>query len=48
MKFFFMQIEEEESTGYIRFEKFLPMMTKVLMERRYESRAQSYRFINDT
>merc|ERR1712087_37769 len=30
------EIEEEESTGYIRFEKFLPMMTKVLMERRYK------------
>ncbi|XP_053389391.1 dynein regulatory complex protein 8-like [Mercenaria mercenaria] len=29
-------IEEEEPTGYIRFEKFLPMMTKVLMERRYK------------
>ncbi|CAL1539722.1 unnamed protein product [Lymnaea stagnalis] len=30
------EIEEEEPTGYIRFEKFLPMMTKVLMERRYK------------
>ncbi|XP_041109753.1 dynein regulatory complex protein 8 isoform X2 [Polyodon spathula] len=29
------EIEEEEPTGYIRFEKFLPTMTKVLMERRY-------------
>ncbi|XP_053567016.1 dynein regulatory complex protein 8 [Bombina bombina] len=29
------EVEEEEPTGYIRFEKFLPMMTKVLMERRY-------------
>ncbi|XP_013995353.1 dynein regulatory complex protein 8 isoform X3 [Salmo salar] len=27
------EIEEEEPTGYIRFEKFLPTMTKVLMER---------------
>lgn len=27
-------IEEEEPTGYIRFEKFLPMMTQVLLERR--------------
>merc|ERR1712179_625333 len=27
---------EEDATGYIRFEKFLPMMTKVLMERRYK------------
>lgn len=30
----YLQIEEEEPTGYIRFEKFLPMMTRVLMERR--------------
>ncbi|CAH1792161.1 unnamed protein product [Owenia fusiformis] len=30
------EIEEEEPTGYIRFEKFLPMMTHVLMERRYK------------
>ncbi|KAK6181109.1 hypothetical protein SNE40_009040 [Patella caerulea] len=30
------EIEEEENTGYIRFEKFLPMMTKILMERRYK------------
>ncbi|XP_063775835.1 dynein regulatory complex protein 8 isoform X2 [Pseudophryne corroboree] len=29
------EVEEEEPTGYIRFEKFLPMMTKVLLERRY-------------
>ncbi|XP_024271748.1 dynein regulatory complex protein 8 isoform X1 [Oncorhynchus tshawytscha] len=29
------QIEEEEPTGYIRFEKFLPTMTKVLMERKF-------------
>uniref|UniRef100_A0A8C3S7N8 EF-hand calcium binding domain 2 n=1 Tax=Chelydra serpentina TaxID=8475 RepID=A0A8C3S7N8_CHESE len=29
------EVEEEEPTGYIRLEKFLPMMTKVLMERRY-------------
>uniref|UniRef100_A0A8C3FQ49 EF-hand calcium binding domain 2 n=1 Tax=Chrysemys picta bellii TaxID=8478 RepID=A0A8C3FQ49_CHRPI len=27
------EVEEEEPTGYIRLEKFLPMMTKVLMER---------------
>uniref|UniRef100_A0A8C8R7W2 EF-hand calcium binding domain 2 n=1 Tax=Pelusios castaneus TaxID=367368 RepID=A0A8C8R7W2_9SAUR len=31
----FCTVEEEEPTGYIRLEKFLPMMTKVLMERRY-------------
>ncbi|XP_036399016.1 dynein regulatory complex protein 8 isoform X1 [Megalops cyprinoides] len=29
------EIEEEEPTGYIRFEKFLPTMTNVLMERRF-------------
>ncbi|KAM4812649.1 dynein regulatory complex protein 8 isoform 6-T6 [Urocitellus parryii] len=28
-------VEEEEPTGYIRYEKFLPVMTKVLLERRY-------------
>uniref|UniRef100_A0A2K5ECV4 EF-hand calcium binding domain 2 n=1 Tax=Aotus nancymaae TaxID=37293 RepID=A0A2K5ECV4_AOTNA len=28
-------IEEEEPTGYIRFEKFLPVMTEILLERRY-------------
>ena len=28
------QIDEEEPTGYIRFERFLPVMTRVLMERR--------------
>ncbi|XP_053314773.1 dynein regulatory complex protein 8 [Spea bombifrons] len=29
------EMEEEEPTGYIRFDKFLPTMTKVLLERRY-------------
>uniref|UniRef100_A0A8D2D9K3 EF-hand domain-containing protein n=1 Tax=Sciurus vulgaris TaxID=55149 RepID=A0A8D2D9K3_SCIVU len=29
------EVEEEEPTGYIRYEKFLPVMTKVLQERRY-------------
>uniref|UniRef100_A0A8C0Q1I1 EF-hand domain-containing protein n=1 Tax=Canis lupus familiaris TaxID=9615 RepID=A0A8C0Q1I1_CANLF len=29
------EVEEEEPTGYIRFEKFLPVMTKVLLEKRY-------------
>ncbi|XP_043914063.1 dynein regulatory complex protein 8 [Protopterus annectens] len=29
------EVEEEEPTGYIRFEKFLPMMTKVLIDRKY-------------
>ncbi|NXK96041.1 DRC8 protein, partial [Formicarius rufipectus] len=27
--------EEEESTGFIHLEKFLPIMTKVLLDRRY-------------
>ncbi|CAG5126045.1 unnamed protein product [Candidula unifasciata] len=31
------EVEEEESTGYVRFDKFLPMMTKVLVERRYKA-----------
>ena len=29
------QVEEEEPTGFIRFEKFQPMMAKVLLERRF-------------
>ncbi|XP_036309473.1 dynein regulatory complex protein 8 isoform X1 [Pipistrellus kuhlii] len=29
------EVEEEEPTGYIRFEKFLPVMTNILLERRY-------------
>ncbi|XP_028654953.1 dynein regulatory complex protein 8 [Erpetoichthys calabaricus] len=29
------EIEDEEPTGYINFDRFLPTMTKVLMERRY-------------
>ncbi|XP_038617367.1 dynein regulatory complex protein 8 isoform X1 [Tachyglossus aculeatus] len=29
------EVEEDEPTGYIHWEKFLPMMTKVLMEKRY-------------
>ncbi|XP_063092832.1 dynein regulatory complex protein 8 isoform X1 [Cavia porcellus] len=29
------EVEEEEPTGYIRYEKFLPVMTKVLLEGRY-------------
>ncbi|XP_063147508.1 dynein regulatory complex protein 8 [Candoia aspera] len=29
------EVEEEEPTGFIHLEKFLPMMTRVLMERRY-------------
>ncbi|ELT88829.1 hypothetical protein CAPTEDRAFT_195790 [Capitella teleta] len=34
------EIEEEEPTGYVRFERFLPMMTRVLMERRYKPQAE--------
>ncbi|CAI8006977.1 Dynein regulatory complex protein 8 [Geodia barretti] len=30
------EVEEEEPTGFIRLEKFLPMMTRVLQERRYQ------------
>jgi len=30
------EMEEEEATGYMRFEKFLPVMTHALMERRYK------------
>ena len=29
------EVEEEEPTGFIRLEKFQPMMARVLMERRY-------------
>ncbi|XP_059841544.1 dynein regulatory complex protein 8 isoform X1 [Hypanus sabinus] len=29
------EVEEEEPTGFIQLDKFLPMMTKVLMERKY-------------
>ncbi|XP_036210931.1 dynein regulatory complex protein 8 isoform X3 [Myotis myotis] len=29
------EVEEEEPTGYIRFEKFLPVMTNILVEKRY-------------
>ncbi|XP_024105059.2 dynein regulatory complex protein 8 isoform X2 [Pongo abelii] len=29
------EVEEEEPTGYIRFEKFLPVMTEILLERKY-------------
>ncbi|XP_006897817.1 PREDICTED: EF-hand calcium-binding domain-containing protein 2 [Elephantulus edwardii] len=32
---FIAEVEEEEPTGYIRFEKFLPVMTSVLLEKRY-------------
>eukprot|EP00794_Sanderia_malayensis_P017327 gene17327-19060_t len=30
------EVEEEEPTGYIRFEKFEPVMLKILLERRYK------------
>ncbi|KAM9273075.1 dynein regulatory complex protein 8 [Cariama cristata] len=29
------KVEEEEPTGYVHLEKFLPVMTKVLLDRRY-------------
>ncbi|XP_053093645.1 dynein regulatory complex protein 8 [Pangasianodon hypophthalmus] len=29
------EIEEEEASGFIRFEKFLPVMTKILMENKF-------------
>ena len=29
------EVEEEEPTGFIRLEKFQPMMARVMMERRY-------------
>lgn len=29
-----LQIEEDEPTGFIRFEKFQPMVSRVLLERR--------------
>ena len=33
------EVEEEEPTGFIRLEKFQPMMARVLMERRYKYNA---------
>ncbi|KAL5474701.1 hypothetical protein EMCRGX_G026685 [Ephydatia muelleri] len=30
------EVEEEEPTGFIRWEKFQPMMTRVLLEKRYQ------------
>ncbi|XP_059136252.1 dynein regulatory complex protein 8 isoform X1 [Peromyscus eremicus] len=33
-------VEEEEPTGYIRYEKFLPVMTRVLLERKYRPIAE--------
>ncbi|XP_032770732.1 dynein regulatory complex protein 8 isoform X3 [Rattus rattus] len=34
------QVEEEEPTGYIRLEKFIPVMTRVLLEKRYRPIAE--------
>ncbi|KAK7815305.1 hypothetical protein U0070_019149 [Myodes glareolus] len=34
------KVEEEEPTGYIRYEKFLPVMTRVLLERKYRPIAE--------
>jgi hypothetical protein len=36
------EVEEEEPTGFIRLEKFQPMMARVLMERRYICVGLSY------
>ncbi|XP_032770733.1 dynein regulatory complex protein 8 isoform X4 [Rattus rattus] len=33
-------VEEEEPTGYIRLEKFIPVMTRVLLEKRYRPIAE--------
>uniref|UniRef100_A0A8C8TTT8 EF-hand domain-containing protein n=1 Tax=Peromyscus maniculatus bairdii TaxID=230844 RepID=A0A8C8TTT8_PERMB len=33
---FIAEVKEEEPTGYIRYEKFLPVMTRVLLERKYK------------
>ncbi|XP_051042359.1 dynein regulatory complex protein 8 isoform X2 [Phodopus roborovskii] len=33
-------VEEEEPTGYIRYEKFLPVMTRALLERKYRPIAE--------
>ncbi|XP_029409974.1 dynein regulatory complex protein 8 [Nannospalax galili] len=32
---FISEVEDEEPSGYIRFEKFLPVMTKALLERKF-------------
>ncbi|XP_075845397.1 dynein regulatory complex protein 8 isoform X3 [Microtus pennsylvanicus] len=37
---FIAEVEEEEPTGYIRYEKFLPVMTRVLLERKYRPIAE--------
>ncbi|XP_012974589.1 dynein regulatory complex protein 8 isoform X3 [Mesocricetus auratus] len=37
---FIAEVEEEEPTGYIRYEKFLPVMTKALLERKYRPIAE--------
>ncbi|XP_063128232.1 dynein regulatory complex protein 8 isoform X31 [Rattus norvegicus] len=37
---FIAEVEEEEPTGYIRFEKFIPVMTTVLLEKRYRPIAE--------
>ncbi|XP_063049343.1 dynein regulatory complex protein 8 [Engraulis encrasicolus] len=34
------EVEEEEPMGYIRYEKFLPVMTRVLMERKFRPIAE--------
>ncbi|XP_032770729.1 dynein regulatory complex protein 8 isoform X1 [Rattus rattus] len=37
---FIAEVEEEEPTGYIRLEKFIPVMTRVLLEKRYRPIAE--------
>lgn len=37
----FPQLEEEEPTGVVRYEKFLPTMTKILLERKLAIRFNS-------
>ena len=34
--YYFKEVEEEEPTGFICFEKFQPMMARVLIESRYK------------
>ncbi|KAG1973188.1 dynein regulatory complex protein [Pimephales promelas] len=29
------ELEEEEPTGFVRYEKFLPTMTKIMLERKF-------------
>ena len=31
-----LQVEEEEPTGFVRYEKFEPVLCRILLERRYQ------------